>query len=93
MTSPIIIREVQRVIVTAPGPQGPPGTGSGSSFYHEHVQAVPAATWIVDHNLGSYPNVSILIDGVVSQTDITHNTANQTSIVFPAPLAGRAIFS
>lgn len=92
MTSPIIIHENQRVVVTSAGPQGQQGIpGGGSSF--QHNQVTPSASWVISHNLGVYAAVTILIAGVPVGADVSHGSLNQTSIVFPTPQAGVAIFS
>lgn len=86
------------VAVTSPGPQGVPGPAgpvgpAGPTFYHRHDQTDAAATWIVDHNLGAVPNTTISIANEVVYTTITHVTVNRTSIEFPDPTIGVAIFS
>lgn len=92
MTSPIIIREVQRMVVTAPGPQGPPGS-SGGSFYYRHDQLSASSSWVVSHNLGAYPAVTIILNGELVLADVTHTSVDSVNIVFPTPQTGVVIFS
>lgn len=56
------------VEVTAPGPQGPSAGAAGS--YH-HVQTIPNATWTIIHNLGFYPQVSVVVGGAEVDADVT----------------------
>lgn len=86
----IVIRETERLVITAPGPQGPPGIPGGS--YYQHIQSAPASTWIIDHNLGIYIGVTVFINGVIQYADSEQGTPNQTTITFPSPVAGRATF-
>lgn len=72
---------------TAPGPPGPPGS-SFEAFVH--VQSSPLATWVIDHGLGAYPAVTLIVDGVEVEADVVYGSLNQTSIIFPAPTAGTA---
>lgn len=66
-----VFSRTQRIIVDSPssirvvyaGPQGPPGTGSGgggAGFVFE--QTVPATSWTVPHNLGSFPPAVVVDD-------------------------------
>lgn len=77
----------QRVLVAAPGPQGPPGE-SGTSYSHE--QTVPAATWILRHDMGRTPGVTLVVDGRVVFTDIAYPDLNTVTITWPVPTVGRA---
>jgi hypothetical protein len=71
-----------------PGPPGPPGP-SGNTF--RYSQMTPSATWVVNHNLGKHPSVTIVLDGqgwVIS--DIDYLDDNNISIQFPTPVTGTA---
>lgn len=92
MTSPIVIREVQQVVITAPGPQGPKGE-TGDTFYYRHDQVAASSSWVITHNLGTYPNTTIILFGEVVLADVIHNSVNSVNIVFPTPQTGVAIFS
>lgn len=93
MTDVIVVRETERLLVSSPGPQGPagpqgaPGTGSGTYFRHDQVS--PAATWIVNHNLGVYIGATIF-DSLGRQVyaDVVQGSPNQTTVTFPAPTVG-----
>ena len=74
------------VTATTVGPQGPAGA---SAF--EYVQAAPATTWTINHNLGFRPSVELLdagsqeIDG-----EVAHPTINQTVVTLNPASAGLA---
>ena len=74
------------VTATTVGPQRPAGA---SAF--EYVQAAPATTWTINHNLGYRPSVELLdagsqeIDG-----DVAHPTINQTVVTLNPASAGLA---
>lgn len=56
-----------------------------------HDQQVASATWVVTHNMGKYPSVSIVDtadDEVIGQ--VTYNSNNQLTITFSAPMSGKA---
>jgi hypothetical protein len=59
-----------------------------------HVQAAPSAVWNVQHNLGSRPVLVLTFDAaggqVFGEPDHAGSTANQISVAFSEPLAGRA---
>jgi hypothetical protein len=69
------------------------GGGAGGAGY-VHDQATPASTWIVTHNLGYYPNVTVVDSGSTTvEGDITHLTINQVRIIFSAAFTGKAYLS
>jgi len=57
----------------------------------EFTQAVPSATWTIQHNLGKFPSVSVVDTGntmVISQIDYIDN--NNLTITNSAQFAGKA---
>ena len=69
------------------------GVGAGS-YYYRHDQVGALATWTVNHNLGSNPNVSVYSTGGLEiLAEILHVSINQTQIIFDSAKAGYAIFS
>lgn len=73
------------------GPQGPPGPSGGS---YTHNQSGASDTWVVNHNLGFFPNVmSFDTTGEEIVGQVIHNTINQLTIVFSAPVSGSAYLS
>jgi len=71
-----------------PGPPGPPG----ATF--QHVQAVAAETWTINHNLGVYPNISAMDhQNEVVYGDVVHLNVNTAEIHFSAQISGRAVAS
>ena len=74
------------------GPPGPPGSGGGGAAPYEHDQAVPAASWVVVHNLGEFPTAVQVIDsaGTVVLGAIHHDSPNQLTLSFSAPFGGKA---
>jgi hypothetical protein len=81
------------VTVASVGIAGPPGTaavveGTGDLHY-THAQAVPAAVWVVVHNLGKYPSVSVVDSGgtwVIG--DVAYTSPNALTVSFGAAFAG-----
>ena len=70
------------------------GGGGGGGTGYTHDQATPATTWIVTHNLGFYPNVTVMDSaGNTVEGDITHLTINQLRIIYSAAITGRAYAS
>lgn len=78
---------------TVPGPQGPQGVQGppGTDATYVHTQALPASTWVVPHNMGKRPSITIFdsandeIEG-----DIVHNSVNQLTLTFSAAFSGVA---
>lgn len=69
------------------GIQGAPGTSGGLKFIH--TQAVSAAEWIVNHNLGEKPMAEIRNSGgQVIDAEVLHISVNQLRIYFSFALSG-----
>lgn len=95
----VVVQETSNAVVVAAsgpqgpeGPQGPAGAPGGATF--THVQTVAAAQWDITHNLGRYPNVT-LIDSTADGGDlflglVRYVDENSLSIVLNQPVAGRA---
>lgn len=67
----------------------PPSGGSGT--IPEHVQSTPSDTWVFNHGLGRYPDVSVfLTDGRQIYPDIVYVNENTVRIEFSKPQTGRA---
>lgn len=87
------------VVVSSPGPQGPAGppgpTGPGgaASNSYSFTQSSPSAVWVVNHNLGFYANVSVIVGGEEVDADVTYNSVNSLTVSFASPQAGMAICS
>lgn len=86
-----VVRTVEKVVVRGTGAQGPPGAGF---TYYFHTQSTPAATWVIDHNIGHPVHVTLFVpNGTISFADVTENTVNQASITFSTPTTGSAYLS
>lgn len=90
---PLLLRQGQLVpaedVIVVPGPAGPRGPTGGEPF--EWHQATPAATWIVNHDLGHYPQVSIADDsGALVLADVIYSSLNVVTVIFSSPRSGWA---
>jgi hypothetical protein len=72
-----------------------PGTIVGSGIaYFVYTQVSPAATWDIVHNLGYFPNVSIVDSGNNTlETDIHYVSANELQVLLSAATSGKAYLS
>jgi hypothetical protein len=81
-----------RLTLVEDGGGGTPGPGGSVSYVHN--QGVAAATWVVDHNLGWYPNVTVKDStGDVVEGNITYNDSNRVTLGFSGAFAGIAYLS
>ncbi len=89
--------EVELGVPGPPGPMGPPGqpgdTGapglSGANYVHQ--QMVPAAIWLVQHNLNRFPSVTVVDSaGTVVIGVVTYATSDSVNIEFSAAFSGSA---
>lgn len=68
-------------------------TGNVSSPHgtFTHSQNAPSNTWVIIHNLGCQPSVTIVDSaGQVQIGDILYNSENQVTVTFAAAFAGYA---
>lgn len=92
--SVVVVSEApDRLVVQESGIQGPPGPAGppGSNFVWD--QTTPSASWIVVHNLNTYPAVTLIIDGEIQYSDVSYIDLNSVSVVFPTPTTGTAVLS
>lgn len=65
------------------------GTGTGGDKHHLHSQATPESVWLVQHNLGKNPAVTIVDSGGTEvMGEVVHNSNLQLEIRFSAVFAG-----
>ena len=70
-----------------PGPAGPQGPSGGTAIQQRFV--VPATTWNVQHNLNTYPVVTVLDpNGAEVSADVTYTDMNSVVVTFAVPFAG-----
>jgi hypothetical protein len=72
--------------------QGPPGAPGGS--YYQYIQSAAASTWVVNHNFGKYPAVTVYsVGGKEMLAEVVHVSTNQVLVMFDTPMTGRVICS
>lgn len=91
----VLVDDPTVVVVSesGPGPQGPAGPAgpAGADATHVHVQAIAAATWVIDHALNKRPSVTTVDSaGTVVFGGISYPSATQVVIQFLAPFGGEA---
>jgi microcystin-dependent protein len=71
------------------GPQGPPGPSGGATY--THTQTPLASTWVVTHNLGRTPSVTVVDTGEsVILPNVHYDSLNQVTLTFGNPTSGKA---
>lgn len=68
-----------------------PGLVTGGDLSYIHSQLTPASTWIITHNLGKHPSVSVVdSSGNWVIGDVSYPSANTVTITFGAAFGGIA---
>jgi hypothetical protein len=77
---------VNQVTIAQAGLQGPPGPASPlDRFAYTHNQTSPSSTWVIDHNLGWNPNVTVIDSaGTTVEGDIEYVSNNRVTLTFTA---------
>lgn len=67
---------------------------AGGDKYFLYTQGVAATVWTVTHNLGRYPNVTV-VDNVGEEVEalIEHTNVNELTVTFNTAFDGQAILS
>lgn len=77
-----------------PGPQGNPGPPGPAGGTYTHTQGTAAAVWSITHNLGFFPNVTVLDSaGTEVEGDVAYVDANNLTVTFTAAFGGVAYLS
>jgi hypothetical protein len=62
-----------------------------SDLHYTHTQGVASATWVIAHNMGKFPSVTIAdSSGRQVEGDVIFNDANQVTLQFVGSFAGIA---
>lgn len=82
----------QRVtVVQSASPIPVTGTGGSGPANYTHIQPSAQATWMIPHNLGRRPAVTVLdSEGRVVIADVQHLSDDVVSITFSVPMVGTA---
>ena len=69
------------------------GSGSITGYVYDR-NSIVAATWIINHNLNRYPQVTLIDDnGFMFEADIFYNNLNQVTVSFTQPASGKAVLT
>jgi len=70
------------------------GGGTGGPLSYVHTQGTVSATWMVEHNLGWFPNVTVIDSaGSTVEGDIAHLGNDSLTISFSGAFTGTAYLS
>lgn len=69
--------------------QGPAGPSGAETYVHD--QALPSASWAIQHNLDRYPSATVVDSaGNTIICDVQYDSVDQITIRFSAAFSGRA---
>lgn len=101
-TQKIVVNPATRrvsVVLAGPvgpqGPQGPQGISGGEAAAYYHTQVAPSASWVINHNLGYRPNITVeeVGTGYIIMCSEIHHSVTQVELQFNIPRAGTARLS
>ncbi len=82
--------EVVPIQLNNKGPRGEPGDASVLEPL-EFTQGSPSSNWVINHNLGRIPEVTVVSPGGVEvEAGVVHTSNNQAVVQFASPYSGRA---
>ncbi len=72
--------------------QAHPSANGDSTYFVYDRNSIVAASWIIDHNLNRYPQITLIDDeGNEFDADIFYNSTNQVTVTFSEPTSGKAV--
>jgi hypothetical protein len=86
--------EVPQVTITGTAPTQTLNFVLPIAGVYTHNQMTSSSTWVITHNLGFFPSVSVVDNGNnVVIGDVSYISVNQVSISFSASFGGKAYLS
>jgi len=95
-TVPVVVNDV--VLITTPSGTQDFGTTSTAlepqALAYEHTQGVVSSSWVITHNLGFKPNVTVVDSaGTIYEGEITYTNSNSLTVSFSQAFSGTAYLS
>ena len=68
--------------------------GDNGDLNYVHYQSTPSEKWLINHNLGKYPSVSIVnyIPGSVVVGDVVILDENNVEVSFSGSFSGESVY-
>lgn len=95
-TVPIVVNDV--ILITTPS--GTQDFGSQDNplepqaLAYEHTQGSVSASWVITHNLGFKPNVTVVDSaGNIVEGEISYTNSNSITVSFQSAFSGNAYLS
>ena len=95
-TVPIVVNDV--ILITTPSGTQDFGTAQNvlepQALAYEHVQNAVSSSWVITHNLGFKPNVTVVDSGgTIYEGEITYTNSNSLTVSFSQAFSGKAYLS
>jgi hypothetical protein len=93
---PIVVNDV--ILITTPSGTQDFGTTSNAlepqALAYEHTQGAVSSSWVINHNLGFKPNVTVVDSaGTIYEGEITYTNSNSLTVSFSQAFSGKAYLS
>jgi hypothetical protein len=93
---PVIVNDV--ILITTPSGTQDFGTTSNAlepqALAYEHTQGAVSSSWVINHNLGFKPNVTVVDSaGTIYEGEITYTNSNSLTVSFSQAFSGKAYLS
>jgi hypothetical protein len=93
---PIVVNDV--ILITTPSGTQDFGTTSSAlepqALAYEHTQGAVSSSWVINHNLGFKPNVTVVDSaGTIYEGEITYTNSNSLTVSFSQAFSGKAYLS
>lgn len=93
---PIVVNDV--ILITTPSGTQDFGTADNAlepqALAYEHTQGVVSSSWVINHNLGFKPNVTVVDSaGTIYEGEIAYTNLNSLTVSFSQAFSGKAYLS
>jgi hypothetical protein len=93
---PIVVNDV--ILITTPSGSQDFGSQDNplepQALAYEHTQNAVSSSWVITHNLGFKPNVTVVDSaGTIYEGEITYTNSNSLTVSFSQAFSGKAYLS
>jgi hypothetical protein len=93
---PVVVNDV--ILITTPSGTQNFGTSGAAlepqALAYEHTQGAVSNSWVITHNLGFKPNVTVVDSaGTIYEGEITYTNSNSLTVSFSQAFSGKAYLS
>ena len=90
----VVVTPTPDVVVSIGGSPGSVSNAETRFFAYHHQQGQASDSWLIQHGLGFYPNITVMDSGESTvEGELEHLSKYSLRVTFSAPISGNAYLS